>query len=339
MPGISGPTTVQLPQLEEDPPWPHLVVESHEFWEDSPFWGERPGGSRWHRLIPTVPVEIAEGWNASDVDKARAWLVDQIHVDLLSRSVLAGSCHLRLPNPLYRRLTRRVDDSWRAIEFRLTPYAGVDLATLELTHWNRRGPGERRPFCACRWGRGPRRGHALPRLADDESQRRAAELWGQLRVRWFDEDAKAGRQAVRDIIRGATKLPGQDLGEGAVLRGACLGPRGSAGSRSRVASSVGRAVRAGSGASTLRTHESGGAVAERAPDPSRVGTTPNEDNPRPTEVLHRDSRQHSRADGLRPAACESDSAAVRRRGVSPPARLGPLSTGITGPPGPRLTRA
>lgn len=284
VPGTSTPTIVQLPAFDEDPPWPHLVVETHDFWDESPFWGERPGGTRWHRLVPAAPLEITEQWNASELEKARSWLLKQVHVDLLSRSVIAGSCHLLLPNPVYRRLTStRVNDAWRAIEFHLSPYPGADVSTLELTHWNRRAWGAtsivRMPLragktvvdlpegveevahavsCAKRglleqsesagfltsiqvgfrfsteqrtvvvprrsarapaetYSVGvageveqmqigePRRGHALRRLAEDASQRRAAEQWGQLRIQWFDGDATAGRQAVRDIVRAATK--------------------------------------------------------------------------------------------------------------------------------------
>lgn len=282
VPGTSAPTVVQLPKFDEDPPWPHHVVETHDFWEESPFWGERPGGSRWHRLIPVNGVEITDDWNARDFEKAGEWLHEHLHVDLLSRSVVLGSCHLCLPNPLYRGLSTRVAESWRAIEVHLLPYPGADVSTLELTYWNRRPWGatsvirvplsagvtlvevpdgveevahavtcakrglleqsepagflssihvglqlasEQRTVVVPRPGAlgeetysvgvarpaepivigEPRRGQALPRLAADESRRSAAELWGRLQVQWFDGNATAGRQAVRSIIRRATK--------------------------------------------------------------------------------------------------------------------------------------
>jgi len=141
VPGTRGPTLVQLGQLGEDPPWPHLVAEVEKFWPHSQFWGDRCGGSRWHRMLPLRPVEVASGWGASDYEKARQFLKAEIHVDLLSRSVLLGSCHLRLPNPVYRRLHQRVGDDWRSIIFEVDPHPNQPVGALELTLWNRRGWG------------------------------------------------------------------------------------------------------------------------------------------------------------------------------------------------------
>jgi hypothetical protein len=283
VPGTAEPTTVDLGVLDSDPPWPHLAVETREFWEHSSFWGKRPGGSRWHRLITRAPVEVGEGWNASDFERARTWLLNEVHVDPFARCVLLGSCHLLLPNPVYRRLTTRVDARWQRVEVHLSPWAGADVSTLELVHWNRRAWGatsvvrvplrsgenvvslpegvetvahavacakrglleqsEAASFMASvefglsvaterrtvhvpkRSGRAPaetytigvahelertrvgepRAPNALARLAEDESQQSAGELWKQLRVRWFDGDPTAGGKAVRDIIGSARR--------------------------------------------------------------------------------------------------------------------------------------
>lgn len=141
VPGPTTPTIVQLPRLEGDPSWPHLVIEEHAFWEQSPFWGDRPGGSRWHRMIPEEPVDVTGGWNIGDFRKARSWLKDELHLDLFARSVLLGSCHLRLPNPIYRELSQRVRDDWRSIEFVLHPWHGQAANSLELILWNCRAWG------------------------------------------------------------------------------------------------------------------------------------------------------------------------------------------------------
>lgn len=135
------PTVVQLAQLGDDPPWPYLVVEVEKFWSHSEFWGDRPGGSRWHRLLPLAPVEITKGWQASDFEKACEFFMAEVHLDLVSRSVLLGSCHLRLPNPVYRRIHPRVSSNWRSVNFDVQPYPNQSLDDLELTFWNQRAWG------------------------------------------------------------------------------------------------------------------------------------------------------------------------------------------------------
>lgn len=134
----SKPSLVQLGQLGDDPPWPHLVVEVQNFWPHSEFWGDRPGGSRWHRLLPLVAVDITNGWETSDFEKARNFFMSEIHVDLLSRSVMLGSCHLRLPNPVFRALQRRLGSDGRSVIFDLDLHPGQSINELELTFWNQR---------------------------------------------------------------------------------------------------------------------------------------------------------------------------------------------------------
>ncbi|WP_437598556.1 VPA1262 family N-terminal domain-containing protein [Sorangium sp. So ce590] len=272
----SKPTVVQLGQLGDDPPWPYLVVEVEKFWPHSEFWGDRPGGSRWHRLLPVVPVDITNGWGTSDFEKARDFFMSEVHVDLLSRSVLLGSCHLRLPNPAFRNLHQRVGSDWRSVTFELELHPGQSLDELELTFWNQRSwgatsvrsmtlqPGmnvlrvpegveqvahavsckkrgllkhsESAGFIGAinmtmnlvseqrrvetpkgRYTVGvsgesqpiqvgtPRPLGALTRLAADEGQQRTQEAWTETSFRWFDKDSVAGTQAIRDIIRSASK--------------------------------------------------------------------------------------------------------------------------------------
>lgn len=143
VPGMnpSQQTVVQLGQLGDDPPWPYVVVEVEKFWRGSEFWGNRPGGSRWHRLLPVDPVRITNGWEVSDFEKARDFLVSEIHLDILSRSVLLGSCHLCLPNPVFRGLHQSAGRDWKSITFDLQLHPSGTLDVLELTVWNRRSWG------------------------------------------------------------------------------------------------------------------------------------------------------------------------------------------------------
>ncbi|MFA0925623.1 VPA1262 family N-terminal domain-containing protein [Pseudomonas syringae pv. tagetis] len=137
----SKPSLVQLGRLGDDPPWPNLVVEIERFWPKSEFWGNRPGGSRWHRLIPLTVIDITRGWIANDFERARDFFMSEVHVDLLSRSVLLGSCHLRLPNPVFRELHQHVGDDWRSVTFDLELHAGQTIDELELIFWNQRSWG------------------------------------------------------------------------------------------------------------------------------------------------------------------------------------------------------
>lgn len=135
------PNVVQLSQLGDDPPWPNLVVEVEDFWPYSEFWGNRPGGSRWHRLIPLKAVHITNGWLPSDFENARDFFISEAHVDLLSRSILLGSCHLRLPNPVFRDLHLHVGSDWQSVNFDLDLHPGQSLDEFELTFWNQRSWG------------------------------------------------------------------------------------------------------------------------------------------------------------------------------------------------------
>jgi hypothetical protein len=140
-PGSAGSTKLQVGPLGLDPPWPHHVIEVKNFWEDSGFWGNRPGGSRWHRMLPLTPVEVSAGWEAADFVKAREFLLREVHIDLFSRSVLLGSCHLSLPNPVYRCLCPHVSDDSKTINFELIPFSKQSPDPLELTFWGRRAWG------------------------------------------------------------------------------------------------------------------------------------------------------------------------------------------------------
>src|SRR5690606_38331177 len=90
---------------------------------------------------PTAPVNIMNGWGKSDFEKARDFFMAEVHVDLLSRSILLGSCHLRLPNPIFRDVHQRVGSEGRSVSFDLDLLPGRSLDELELTFWNQRSWG------------------------------------------------------------------------------------------------------------------------------------------------------------------------------------------------------
>ena len=105
----------------------------------SPVWHGRP---RLHRLVPMEaladPVEAlrdgATGVEASI--RAREWLRQHIHFDLLAYDDWLGSAVLIAPNPLLRYCGARIADRSAAgeiIEVGGTPRRGAELSTLKLT--------------------------------------------------------------------------------------------------------------------------------------------------------------------------------------------------------------
>jgi len=104
----------------------------------SPAWHGRP---RLHRLVPmealAEPVEaIRDG--ATEIEsyiRAREWLRQHIHFDLLAYDDWLGSGVLILPNPLLRDCRVRIADRSAAgetIEVGGTPRRGANLSTLNL---------------------------------------------------------------------------------------------------------------------------------------------------------------------------------------------------------------
>ena len=105
----------------------------------SPAWHDRP---RLHRLVPmqelAEPVKaIRDG--ATEVEafiRAREWLCQHIHFDLLAYDDWLGSGVLIAPNPLLRycgtRITNR-SPAGETIEVGGAPRRGADLSTLRLT--------------------------------------------------------------------------------------------------------------------------------------------------------------------------------------------------------------
>jgi hypothetical protein len=88
--------------------------------------------------MPLTPLEIGADWRLEDWTKARDVLNEEIHVDLLSRSSLLGSCHLLLPNPIYSHSSLQVNDDHDVMTVDLTPFPGRNNGDLEFVVWNRR---------------------------------------------------------------------------------------------------------------------------------------------------------------------------------------------------------
>jgi hypothetical protein len=105
----------------------------------SPAWHGRP---RLHHLVPMEPLaepveELRDG--ATEVEafiRAREWLRQHVHFDLLAYDDWLGSAVLIAPNPVLRYCGARIADRSAAgeiIEVGGTPRRGANLSTLKLT--------------------------------------------------------------------------------------------------------------------------------------------------------------------------------------------------------------
>jgi hypothetical protein len=136
VPGRTFPVTATSLASEPDYNGFTVLTEPPPF---SPDWHGRP---RLHRLVPMValaePVEaIRDG--ATKVEafiRAREWLRQHIHFDLLAYDDWLGSGVLVAPNPLLRYCGTRITDRSAAgetIEAGGTPRRSANLSTLKLT--------------------------------------------------------------------------------------------------------------------------------------------------------------------------------------------------------------
>jgi hypothetical protein len=105
----------------------------------SPAWHDRP---RLHRLVPMEAlaepvVELRDGaTEVKAVIRAREWLRQHVHFDLLAYDDWLGSAVLIAPNPLLRYCGARIADRSAAgevIEVGGAPRRGANLSTLRLT--------------------------------------------------------------------------------------------------------------------------------------------------------------------------------------------------------------
>jgi hypothetical protein len=110
--------------------------------EPPPFSPAWHGGPRLHHLVPmdalADPVEALRD-GATEVEafiRAREWLCQHVHFDLLAYDEWLGSAVLIAPNPLLRYCGARIADRSPAgeiIEVGGMPRRGVSLSTLKLT--------------------------------------------------------------------------------------------------------------------------------------------------------------------------------------------------------------
>lgn len=105
----------------------------------APHWHGRP---RLHRLVPMAaladPVALLRDTSATVAAsiRARAWLQDQLHFDLLGYDAWLGAAVLIAPNPLLRNCSLALGDRdgvGETVELRGAPRRGVDLSTLRFT--------------------------------------------------------------------------------------------------------------------------------------------------------------------------------------------------------------
>lgn len=136
VPGRTFPITA--PRLAPEPDYNGFIVLP----EPSPFSPDWHGRPRLHRLVPMEalagPVEAIRD-RATEVEsfiRAREWLRQHIHFDLLAYDDWLGSGVLIAPNPLLRycgtRIAERTADG-ETIEVGGAPRRGADLSTLKLT--------------------------------------------------------------------------------------------------------------------------------------------------------------------------------------------------------------
>lgn len=136
VPGFAFPVTAT--RLAPEPDYNGFTVLSDPP-PFSPAWHGRP---RLHRLVPmealAEPVEAIRA-GATEVEafiRAREWLRQHVHFDLLAYDDWLGSGALIAPNPLLRYCGVRIADRSTAgetIEVGGAPRRGADLSTLRLT--------------------------------------------------------------------------------------------------------------------------------------------------------------------------------------------------------------
>lgn len=122
-------------RLSEEPVWPNFIIEdpNNLFWEKYPFWGKRNSQSRKHLMFSLERWDPFNSLSAEERKKAQKWFAENFPLDLFSRSVLWGSLHFILPNPIFSKLTSQlssVDSKKLLIE--IEPRPGKDLASLSM---------------------------------------------------------------------------------------------------------------------------------------------------------------------------------------------------------------
>ena len=105
--------TLEHSLLDQDPLWPVLYTHGNEDeWGVLPFCPEWIVSPRTHHLLPRENIDLSELWSEKELERARSWLEDRLHVDLGSYPEYWGSVHLVAPNPIFRALrTRLVHDA------------------------------------------------------------------------------------------------------------------------------------------------------------------------------------------------------------------------------------
>ena len=139
VPGLTGVTApITAAPLAPEPDYQGFTLQTDAL-PFSPAWHGRP---RLHRLIPMAELAepvcaLRDGSTSVDaMVRARAWLRERIHFDLLAHDDWLGFAALVAPNPLLRWYGARIVDrsaSAETLEIGGPPRRGADVSTLRMS--------------------------------------------------------------------------------------------------------------------------------------------------------------------------------------------------------------
>lgn len=133
--------TMAVFPFDEEPRWPNLVCSRSPVLPFLANWYVCP---RVHHLLATG-VDLTQRWTEHHRDRATRWLAGQLHFSLADHEALWGSVHLVAPNPVFRRLARRLESSpdgtRETILLHLQARAGQNVAGLQLRFIEERPTG------------------------------------------------------------------------------------------------------------------------------------------------------------------------------------------------------
>lgn len=149
----------QIPQMVAEPDTTLLVTNQRV-----PFSADRQESPRVQHLMPS-DSSLRERWTTEEEGRAKAWLRKETYFDFDLFPEYLGSATMLAPNPLFRSLLLRLDDSISddAVTVVLEPRRGADLRGLELVVEDERPTGLRSfaarlegPILTMRFGDRPR---------------------------------------------------------------------------------------------------------------------------------------------------------------------------------------
>jgi hypothetical protein len=125
---------LKLASLGEEPAWPTLTSAFDEG-DSIPFVPQWIVCPRTHHLLPLADLDLAQIWSEDERKKAQHWLHGRLQFDFDDYPEYWGSVHLIAPNPVYRRISSRLQPRSAPSEsvlLRFHPRASKSVAGLEL---------------------------------------------------------------------------------------------------------------------------------------------------------------------------------------------------------------